>query len=71
MPHHIRVVLPEGTRVTADWRESVVRAMRRYAKAVSVDHKEPREADVEAIRAWHQVHAAQSAQCYQGQCDHD
>lgn len=70
--HHVHILFPCGLRVVADYREPVVRAMRRYHREVSMDHKwPPRLDDVEKILAWYADNAAQSELCYYHQCNHD
>ena len=68
--HHIWCHLPNGPVVVADYREPVIRAMRRTNDLMVVWRKPPRPSDVAAILAWYQDHAVQSANCQAGSCGH-
>ncbi len=63
MPLHVVVRLPDGREATADYRDPIAPAMRRYLRATSVDHKPPDPRDVAAVSAWLDRHAAQSSAC--------
>ena len=69
--HHVYSKLPDGIHVCADYREKVVPAMRRYNNDVVVMHRDPRPADVAAIRQWWEAHAIMSTNCKRGVCDHE
>ena len=72
MPHHVHLLFPCGLRVAADWREPVVKPMRRYLREVAMDGKwPPRKTDVDAILAWYEMNREQSRLCYQRKCGHD
>ena len=70
--HHIYAVLPEGPVVVhvEDANRAVVESMRRYLKAVAIDHQPPPDEDVAAIRTWNDRHEAQSMLCAIKACVH-
>jgi hypothetical protein len=76
MPHHVVIRLPDGRIACADYRQPVVRSMRKINDAIS-RCKLPDPALYEPISAWLDQHLDQSAVCHAGlspsglPCGHD
>lgn len=76
MPHHVVIHLPDDRIACADYREPVVRAMRKINEALSRGRM-PDAVLYEPVAAWLDGHREQSAVCHAGlspaalPCGHD
>jgi len=62
---HLSITLPGGQKVTADYREPIVRVMERAWG------DDPELSDIEAILAWQADNRQQIEACQEGRCSHD
>lgn len=72
MPHHVSVRVPDGRDACADWRDPIVKAMRRINKALSEFREPPADALAEVTR-WLDANSERSAACIAAgySCTHD
>ena len=61
---HKTFTLPDGRRVTADFREPIVAVMGRAATG------NPEPSDLAAILAWYEYNIQTVTACQRGECDH-